>query len=102
MKIKKGDKVKILSGKDRGKVGNVIAFLRKYGKAVVEGVNIVKKHKRKTASEKDPGGIIEVEKPVSISKLMVICPSCLKPSRIKINLTKEGKKRMCRKCNHMF
>jgi large subunit ribosomal protein L24 len=97
-KIKRNDTVQVLSGKDRGKQGQVRRMIPKEGRAIVTGVNIVKKHRRpRTANE--TGGIIEMEAPLHISKLMVICPSCGKPSRIGIRTKPDGTRfRYCKKC----
>ncbi|MGC8866675.1 MAG: 50S ribosomal protein L24 [Elusimicrobiales bacterium] len=97
--LKKKDKVVILSGKDRGKKGEILRVIRENGvavKVVVSGVNIVAKHQKPTRN--DPGGIIKKEAPLHISKVMLICPSCNKPTRIKISQTNSGKYRVCRKC----
>ena len=97
-KIKRNDTVQVLSGKDRGKQGQVRRMIPKEGRAIVTGVNIVKKHRRpRTANE--TGGIIEMEAPLYVSKLMVICPSCGKPSRIGIRTKTDGTRfRYCKKC----
>lgn len=99
MRIRKGDLVKVISGKDRGKTGKVQAVLRKENKVFVEKVNIVKKHKKQTGGQKDPGGIIEIELPIDSSNVMVICSSCNKPTRIGFAIEREGKVRVCKKCN---
>ncbi len=97
MKIKKGDTVKITTGKDAGKSGKVINVDSRAGKIVVEGLNIFKKHARpRTQNEK--GQIVDVPRPMQASNVLLVCPSCHKPTRIgtKINGTK--KERVCRKC----
>lgn len=99
MKIKKGDKVKVISGKDNGKMGKVISVLRDKDKVVVEKVNIVKKHKKKTGDQKDPGGIISFEAPINISNVMLVCSSCNKPTRLGFTIKDKKKKRICKKCN---
>ncbi len=98
MKIKKGDTVKILSGKDRGKISKVLYIFRDIDKAIVEKVNIVKKHKKQTGDKKDEGGIVKVEAPIPVSKLMVVCSKCDKPTRIRIERKKGKVKRICKKC----
>jgi len=102
VKIKKGDTVKILSGKDRGKISKVMHIYKDTGKVIVEKVNIVKKHKKQTGDKKDEGGIVKVEAPISISKIMVVCPVCDKPTRVKIDRVKGKVKRVCKKCNKSF
>ncbi|MGE0544214.1 MAG: 50S ribosomal protein L24 [Dehalococcoidia bacterium] len=97
-KIKRNDTVQVLSGKDRGKQGQVRRMLPKEERAIVTGVNIVKKHRR-PRSANETGGIIEMEAPLHVSKLMVICPSCGKPSRIGIRTKADGTRfRYCKKC----
>jgi len=83
MKIKKGDKVKILSGKDRGKIATVKLILKKDNKVIVEGVNIVTTY-QKHRSEQKKGGIIKVEAPISVSKVQFVDPKTNKPTRIGI------------------
>lgn len=100
MKLKKGDTVKVLTGKYRGKTGDILKVFLSKNTAIVEKVNIVKKHKKKSANEKDPGGIIEVEAPVHISNLMLQCKNCLKFTRVGFKTDEKGKKvRYCKKCN---
>ena len=95
-KIKKGDNVFILSGKDKGKTGKVLKVVKAKDKnkakdkAIVEGVNIVKKHNKQSATTK--AGIESIEKPIFISKLSVIDPKTSKPSRIGFKKLKDGKK----------
>jgi len=95
LKIKKQDTVKIISGKDRGKTGKVVAILE--DKIVVEGVNIIKKHKKKKQNQKDPGGIITIEAPIHISKVMLICPKTNKPTRVGYKLVNGKKSRFSKK-----
>jgi len=98
MKIKKGDTVLVISGKWKGKTGKVLKSLPKKMKVVVEGVNIVKKHQR-PRREGEKGQIVEIPKPISISKVKLICPSCKKATRVGY-LIKENKEkvRICKKC----
>jgi large subunit ribosomal protein L24 len=98
MKIKKGDQVKIIRGKDKGREGVVKKALPTEKKIVVEGINIAKKHV-KPRGEAQKGGIIRIEKPLDVSKAMVICPSCSQPTRVGFKIDKDDKKyRICRKC----
>jgi len=99
VKIKKGDTVKVLSGKDRGRTGKVIHVLRKEDKVIVDKINIVKKHKKQTGDNKDQAGIIKIEAPIPVSKVMLICSECGKPTRVKIERKKKKVKRICKKCN---
>ncbi len=98
MKIKKGDRVKVILGKDRGRTGIVKRVLPKENKLVVEGINIAKKHV-KPRGDDQKGGIIRVEKPLPVSKVMVVCPGCGQQTRIGYQINQKGKKnRICRKC----
>lgn len=97
--IKKDDKVKVISGKDRGKIGKVIRVDRKKNRIVVEGVNVVKRHQRPSAANRQ-GGIIEGEAAIHASNVMVLCNKCVSPVRIKMLEVEDGAKvRVCRKCN---
>ena len=94
-KIKKGDNVFVLSGKDRGKTGKVLKVLKsplnkEKDKVVVEGVNVVKKHNKQSATSK--GGIESIEKPIYICKLSIVDPKTSKPSRVGFKTLKDGKK----------
>ena len=98
MRIKKGDTVKIKVGKDKGKTGKVEKALPKKNKVLVEGINVYKKH-LKPRGEGKPGGIIEINKPLSVSNVMLVCPKCQKPTRVGYQLDKQGNKyRFCKKC----
>jgi len=96
--VRQGDKVLILSGKDKGKKGKVIAAEPGKGRVKVEGVNIVKKHAK--ATPKVPqAGIRELEAPIAASKVMVICPACNKPTRVRKEVSSAGGRvRVCRRC----
>lgn len=90
MKIKVGDLVMVTTGKDKGKKGKVMRILNKSDKAVVEKVNIITKHIKKTREQ--AGQRIETEAPIHISNLMVICPETDKPTRVRYEMPKGGKK----------
>jgi len=97
VKIKKGDKVVVLAGKDRGKTGTVTRVLTKKGKVVVAGVNIYKKHLK--PSRKTPqGGIIDFNAPMDISNVALICPNCGKKTRVGYRFQNQKKIRICKKC----
>jgi len=101
MKIKKGDTVLIIKGKDRGKVGKVIKALPKENRVIVEGLNLVKKHiKPKRAGEK--GEIVEIPAPLYVSKVKLICPSCKKPTKVGYKFVNDTKKRYCKKCKNLI
>ena len=80
MKLKVGDKVKVIAGSSKGKEGKIIKTLRSENRVIVEGVNIVKKHKKGNGQE--TGGILEVEAPINASNVMIIDPKTKKPTRI--------------------
>lgn len=101
MKIKKGYKVKVLSGKDRGKEASVTAVLPRENQVVLEGLNLAKRHLK--PSEKNPkGGIVEIAKPMPAAKVGVICPNCQKVTRIGFTFEGETKQRVCRKCGKVI
>lgn len=95
-KIKKGDHVKILLGKDSGKTGKVEKVLNKDGRVFVGGLNLYKRHVRKMGNI--DGGIIDLPKSLQISNVGLICPNCEKVTRIGIKIDKATKVRFCRKC----
>jgi len=98
LKIKTGDQVYIRSGKDRGKKGKVITTYPQDDKVKVEGVNIIKKHAKPTQKVKQ-GGIREKEAPIYASRVMLVCPSCNKPSRVSREKEVNGQRvRSCKKC----
>ena len=91
LRVRRGDKVFILAGKDKGKSGKVIHVYPQKGRALVEGINMVKKHVRK--SQKSPqGGIIQQEIPIHLSNLSLLCPVSGKPSRLKTLIATDGSK----------
>lgn len=95
LKIKKGDKVKIMAGKDKGREGVVEKVLLKENKVLVTGINIFKKHTRGGKAKK--GGIIDIIKPLPLSNVAVLCPKCGKTTRL--GFRQDGKKvRICKKC----
>ena len=101
-KIKKDDKVKIVAGKDNGKIGKVLKVLRTKNRILVENINIVKRHTKPNAQTRQ-GGIIESEAPIHWSNVMLMCNKCIKPARIKMQRLDDGKKvRVCRKCNEII
>ena len=101
-RIKKDDKVKVITGKDKGKIGKILKVVRKKDRVLVENINIVKRHSKPTAKQKQ-GGIVEIESPVHWSNLMLMCNKCLKPVRIKMQHLDDGKKvRICRKCGELI
>ena len=101
MKIKKGDFVLVISGKWKGKTGKVLRAFPKEQKVLVEGVNIVKKH-LKAGSSREKGQIIEIEKPIHVSKVKLICPECKRATRVGYQKVGDGKMRVCKKCKAKF
>ncbi|KKQ38316.1 MAG: 50S ribosomal protein L24 [Candidatus Roizmanbacteria bacterium GW2011_GWA2_37_7] len=98
MKIKKGDTIQVIAGKDKGRTGKVERAYPKSEKILVENINMYKKHMQK--SEKLPkGGVVDVPRPLTISNVMFMCPKCKKPSRIGYAIKDAKKHRVCKKCN---
>ncbi len=95
MKIKKGDKVVILTGRDKGKTGEVLKALPRESKVIVQGVNVAKRHTR--ASQASAGGIIEKEKPIHVSNVAAIDPKDNKPTRIGFKTIGDEKVRIARR-----
>jgi len=97
-KIRKNDIVQITKGKDKGKQGKVIRIIEDGSRAIVEGLNLSKKHKRQSGQDQK-GGIISIEMPLSISNLMLFCKHCSKPSRVGTMILQDGtKSRFCKAC----
>jgi len=99
MKIKKGDTVKILYGKDTGKQGVVSAV--KNGQVVIDGLNMYKKHVKGDGKEKK-SAIIDIAKPMDVSKVMLVCPNCSKPTRVGIRRENGKVERICKKCGKVI
>jgi large subunit ribosomal protein L24 len=89
-KIKKGDKVVVLTGRDKGKTGEVIQVMPKEERALVRGVNLVRRHQRQTASQE--GGIITKESPIHLSNIAFADPSSGKATRVGFKITEDGRK----------
>lgn len=100
MKIKKGDTVVVLSGRDKGKKGKVLEAYPDEGKVLVERVQVVKRHQRATRDFQ--GGIIEKPLPLHAGKVMLICPRCSEPTRVKKSVVEGKRKRACVKCGEMI
>jgi len=100
--LKKDDKVKVITGKDRGKIGKVLKINRKKERVLVENINIVKRHQRPNAKNRQ-GGIVESEAPIAWSNVMLMCNKCMKPVRIAVKRLEDGRNvRFCRKCNELI
>lgn len=97
MRIRKGDTVLIITGKDKSKKGKVLRTLPQEGKIVVEGLNIVKKHRQpRRVGEK--GQTVEISKPIDVSNVKLICTRCGEPTRVGYKVTESEKVRICKKC----
>jgi len=98
MKVRKNDNVKVVAGKDQGKNGKVLKIFPGRNMAIVEGVNLLKKHLRKT-QQNPQGGIAQKEGAINISNLQVICTRCNKPARLGLSVLTDGTKaRVCKRC----
>ena len=102
MHIKTGDRVVVLSGKDQGKVANVKKSLPQENKVVVEGVNIITKAQKPNPMLGLQGGLVKYEAPLYSSKVMLYCPKCEKPTRIKHDVVDGKKVRVCKKCGEQL
>jgi large subunit ribosomal protein L24 len=102
IQIKKDDKVKVIAGKDKGKVGKVLKVNRKKRRLLIENINIVKRHTKPSAQNRQ-GGILESEAPIDWSNVLLMCNKCIEPVRVKKKTLDDGKTvRICRKCNEMI
>lgn len=99
VKIKKNDQVQVVSGKDRGARGKVLRVFPGKGMALVEGINMVKRHTRPNPQKGIQGGIVDRNSPISVSNLLVVCPHCGKPARLGRVRQEDGSgARRCRRC----
>lgn len=98
-RIKKGDTVVVLQGRDRGKTGKVLQIWPQTDKALVENINLLKHFERRT-QQNQTGGIVDRETPVPLSKIAPQCPKCKKPARVSFSIGQDSKKkRLCKRCN---
>ena len=101
MKLKKGDKIKVMAGKDRGREGTIERVYSLSNKILVPGVNVYKKHVKK--SEQMPqGGIVDVPRLLDVSKVMLVCPKCGKAARIGYQVKNGKKSRICKTCEKII
>lgn len=101
MKIKKGDEVQVLQGKDRGKTGRVAFAFPETGKVIVDGVNTATKHQKASQNKgvQKAAGLVTKDMPIQVSNVAVVCPSCHKATRVGYRFEPDGsKRRVCRKC----
>jgi large subunit ribosomal protein L24 len=102
-RIRKGDAVIALAGKDRGKQGKVLRVFPLKGTAIVEGVNFSKKSVRKNRQDPQQGGIVHRESPIRLSKIAIFCKACNRPTRIGLSVLSDGSKsRFCKKCKELI
>jgi len=97
VRIRKGDKVKVIKGKDRGREGTVERVLLRERKVVVTGLNVYKKAVRARRQDQK-GGIMEITKPLPVENVMLVCPKCQKPTRVGYQIVGDKKLRFCKKC----
>jgi large subunit ribosomal protein L24 len=98
VKVLRNDTVEVIAGKDRGKRGKVRTVLPKENRVVVENINVYKRHLRRGRARQ--AGIVEFEAPLQASNVMVVCPSCDKPTRVGYEITEDDNKvRICKQCN---
>lgn len=101
LKIRKGDTVEVIKGKDKGKRGKVLSFFGENNRAIVEGINFVKKHKRKTREDQQ-AGIVSIESPISIANIMLVCKNCNHATRVGFSVSSgNAKSRVCKSCNQV-
>lgn len=103
LKIKKGDTVIVLTGKNKGDKGKVLQAIPSAGRVIVEGVNLVKRHTRATPQMPQSGGIITKEAPIHASNVMLVCGKCKKPTRIGMKILADGQRvRVCKHCGEVI
>ncbi|HUQ42548.1 MAG TPA: 50S ribosomal protein L24 [Candidatus Limnocylindrales bacterium] len=98
LKIRKGDEVMVIAGKDRGKRGRVQDVDPIGGTVVIAGVNVAKRHTKANPQKNTKGGIIEQPRPMATGKVMVICTHCGKPARLGHQMSEDTKERICKRC----
>ena len=98
LEIRKGDEVLVIAGKDRGKQGRVTEVRPVQRRVVIEGVNMAKRHRKGNPSKREQAGIIDLALPMDVSKVMVLCPHCHKPTRIAHRIDGDNKERVCKHC----
>lgn len=102
VRIKKDDKVKVLCGKDKGKIGKVLKVVKKNNRVIVENINVAKVHQRPTQANPQ-GGIVDKNMPIHVSNVMIMCNSCVKPTRIAMKTLEDGKRvRICKQCDQQI
>ncbi len=99
-KLKKDDSIRVISGREKGKQGKIVRIDLAKGRAIVQGLNMVKKAMKKK-SQNDRGGIIEIEAPIRLCNMMIMCKKC-GPTRLGYKIEGDAKKRVCRKCGEVL
>lgn len=99
--IKKNDTVRVITGKDKGKSGKVLRVIPKKDRAIVEKINMIKRHMKPNQQSRQ-GGILEKEAPIHVSNLMVICTKCTDPTRVGYKTVDDKKVRYCKKCDEVI
>ncbi len=102
LRVKNGDRVVVIAGKDKGKIGNIKKVMPSDNKVVVEGANMVTKAQKPQPMAGIQGGLIKLEAPLDASKVMIVCPACEKPTRIKHDVVDGKKVRVCKKCGEQL
>lgn len=102
LQVKAGDRVMVTAGKDKGKTGNVKKVVTSESKVIVEGANMITKAQKPNPMAGIQGGLIKLEAPLDASNVMVVCPSCEKPTRIKHDVVDGKKIRVCKKCGEQL
>ena len=97
-KFKKGDSIKVTSGKDKGREGKIEVVLPKKAKVIVPGINMYKKHVKAALTVDGKGGIYELPRAMDVAKIAIICPNCKKQTRVGFKIEGDKKTRVCRKC----
>lgn len=101
MKLKKGDEVKIVRGKDKGKNGKIEKVFPVLKKVAIANVNLYKRH-MKARSQNQPSEILTLTKPLAMANVKIVCPKCKLPTRIGFKITKGEKERICRRCKQII
>ena len=103
IRIKRDDLVEVIRGRDKGKRGTVQQISSKDSVAFIEGINLVKRHQKANGTTTQQGGLISIEKTLPLFKLMPVCPSCDKATRVTVRVLDDGTKaRICKRCDGMF
>jgi large subunit ribosomal protein L24 len=95
-KFKKGDEIRVISGRDKGKKSKIDKVITKENKIIASGINVYKRHKK--VSPNKPAGIYESVRPIDVSKIAIICPKCNKPTKVGFKIEGKTKQRICKKC----